>query len=453
MAPDSQLDYRFGWRWLLPIVRGEQILLLGFSAEDAAFWKRILVTASVTDDASKGTLWLVNGQSPDCVAGLDTAHLRRLCVLGSGKVVAAWRGWMVGRFAEICDYALLPSGNPRVLVPLGKIDWVIQGLALHRPGRRVARAAVALLKVLARVGIVRPLRARMLCIGSKDVGIPPQGLGQAGLASSDIGAPRRFALYLGTQDDNRKTVILPLGGRRQVILKQGQSPQAQASIRNEADALRAMGQTSLSAQVPVLFDLEDRDGQVTLHQEYRPRQPKPAQVMQRAAVDFLVELSLQGRRIQPLGDVLHQAGLMTECEARAAGLEAYAWLRERLDSMAVAGELVVGHRSHGDFAPWNFAWTAKGFFVFDWEESQPWDVALGDAFYTVLAPAVHVARSPEIAAVESDALALAAEVLERAGLGIGNIRIYWGAWLLHRMSRKPDPISEQLLERLVAAWQ
>jgi hypothetical protein len=453
VAPDSQLDYRFGWRWLLPIVRGEQILLLGFSAEDAAFWKRILLTASVTDDASKGTLWLVNGQWPDCVAGLDTAHLRHLCVLGSGKVVAAWRGWMGGRFSEICDYALLPSGNPRVLVPLGKIDWVIQGLALHRPGRRVARAAVALLKVLARVGIVRPLRARMLCIASQDVGIPPQGLGQAGLASSDIGAPRRFALYLGTQDDNRKTVILPLGGRRQAILKQGQSPQAQTAIRNEADALRAMGQTSLSAQVPALFDLVDRDGQVTLHQEYRPRQPMPAQAMRRAGVDFLVELSRQGRSIRPLGDVLHQSGLMTADEARAAGQEAYAWLRERLDSMAVAGESVWGHRSHGDFAPWNFAWTAKGFFVFDWEESQPWDVALGDAFYAVLAPAVHVVRSTEIAVVESDALALAAELVERAGLRIGNVRLYWGVWLLRRMSRKPDPIFEQLLERLVAAWQ
>ena len=164
---NSDLDYLFGWRYLLPAVRGDQFLLLGFSADELAFWKQVLVGATVTDDASNATVLLINRLSPDCTAGLELTQLRSLCVVGSGKCVAAWRRWMNNRFEEIIDYALLPPSSPRVVVPLGKNDWVVQGLALHRPGRRLLRIVVALLKVLARVGIDYPLRACMLCIAKK----------------------------------------------------------------------------------------------------------------------------------------------------------------------------------------------------------------------------------------------------------------------------------------------
>jgi hypothetical protein len=164
-------------------------------------------------------------------------------------------------------------------------------------------------------------------------------------------------------------------------------------------------------------------------------------------------LSKLYRSNRPLASVLEPSNLLTSSEVAAAGQAAYAVVRDRLDALAAKGAVVWGHRSHGDFAPWNCTWTAKGFFVFDWEESREWDVALGDAFYFVVAPAVHIARSPNPQAVESTALALAGDVAKEAGPPIGDIRIYWALWLLQRMGRQPAPLYGRLLERLAASWQ
>ena len=60
MELDPKLDNRFTWRWLLPIVRGDQVLLLGFAEHELAFWKQALMDAAVTEDSAKATLWLGN---------------------------------------------------------------------------------------------------------------------------------------------------------------------------------------------------------------------------------------------------------------------------------------------------------------------------------------------------------------------------------------------------------
>ena len=138
---------------------------------------------------------------------------------------------------------------------------------------------------------------------------------------------------------------------------------------------------------------------------------------------------------------------MTSSEARALGQTAYAQVREFLDRQVASRATIWGHRSHGDFAPWNCSWTTKGFFVFDWEQSLSWDVALGDAFYFILGPIVSADRSPKLAVVESDALALAATVVGSADLDIEDIRVYWVLWLLRRMKQKPSVLYERLLER------
>jgi hypothetical protein len=451
LSPD--LDNRFGWRWLLPLHDNDQLALIGFTDHEVAFWKQALSVTPVTADAAAATVWVVQDNPPIRVFRFATANLHTVCVVGSRSVVAEWQKWMGERFANVHDYALLPPGNPRVVVPLGVSDWVVQALALHRPGRASARLVVKLLKILARAGFDLPLRSRMVCIGSNSASVLPQGAWQAGLELNGAGDPKAFALYLGTPNENRKTVILPLGGARQVILKCGESPKAQAAIRNEAAALNALCQTPLASQVPALQDVVEHGNHVTLCLEYRERQTISKAGLKRAVVAFLSGLSKLDKSNRPLASVLGQSNLLTSSEARRTGQVAYAEVRDRLDALAAMVATVWGHRSHGDFAPWNCAWTVKGFFVFDWEESRVWDVALGDAFYFAVAPAVHVARSPNPQAVESTALALAGGVTKDAGLPVGDIRIYWALWLLQCTGRQPSPLYGRLLERLAASWQ
>ncbi len=430
MALDLELDRRFAWRWLLTVVRGDCVLLLGFDAHEAAFLTRALVHADVTEDARAANVLLVNGLRPECAAGLDFLQLRSLAVVARGNVVSAWHHWMAGRFAHVSNYALLAPTTPRLIVPLGKRDWTIAGLALHRPGRSIARVAMAVLTVLARVGIEQPLRGNMVCIANMDVNLPHHGARLTGLDHSSTNSSQTYALYLGTPDANRKTVILPLNGVRTVILKHGDSPIARAALRNEASALQAMSQTSLAAQVPLLCDVVDRDGSVTLRQEYRSRQRMGSARLNRAAVEFLGELSRQGRCSRPLAEVLSQPGLMSVSEARAQGHAAYARVRDHLDVLAAKRTMIWGHRSHGDFAPWNVSWTTKGFFVFDWEASQTWCEAFCDAFYFVVAPELHVKKRTDPTRTINKALKMAANVAKRGGFEGADLTICFALWIL-----------------------
>lgn len=447
METDRQLDYRYGWRWLLPLRDKEQVALIGFSDGEVAFWQQALSGIVITDHAVMATVWVVQDRPLRDLPNCDPPPLHTICFIGSRSVVATWRKGLAGRFAEIHDYALLPPHNPRVVIPLGVSDWTIQALALHRPGRRRARLVVSLLKFLARIGFDRPLRSRTLCIASQTANALPQGARHAGLDLNRTGAPQDFALYLGNPNDHRKTVILPVGGAQQTLLKCGTLPKAQAALRNEAAALKILSQTRLAAQVPALLDVVEQGQQLTLYQEYRARQALSKARLKRAAVAFLSELSRLERRRRPLAEVLEQADILTGDAARATGQTAYAAVREHLDVLAVAGATVWGHRSHGDFAPWNCAWTVKGFFVFDWEESREWDVALGDAFYFVVAPAILIARSPNPQAVESQALALASAVAKTADLPVGELRVNWMLWLLQRMNQHPTPFYGALLKQ------
>lgn len=457
------LDYLFGWRYLLPVVRGDQFLLLGFSADELAFWKLVLIDATVTDDASKATVWLINQLSPACIAGLEITHLRSLCVVGSGKDIAAWHRWMGDRFEEVCDYALLPSSCSRVVVPLGKNDWVVQGLALHRPGRWLLRVIIALLKALARAGIDHPLRARMLCIAKKDIGTPSSRPDLAGLVLSSIGTPQSFALYLGTPNDNRKTVVLPLGDRSpSVILKVAETQKPKSALQNEARALIAMSMTSLAEQVPKLIGLDETDARLTLAQEFRQRHSVGRAHMSHAVGSFLAELSEIDRKQVGLADCLVRAGdsvcpKMGTCLSPAF-VEVASSLYTRLRALANEGKQVCLHRSHGDFAPWNCVWTDRGLFVFDWEESRDQDLALGDAFYYVLSPFVHVYKNPDAGIALVTAIQFASDMVKRSGLCTDSaphceteVRVYLALWLLGRL--KLSPFYGELAVRLERSWK
>lgn len=449
-----ELDYRFGWRWLLPLMDGDKVFLQGFSEEEEIFWRNVLWSGSVTVDAAEATVLIVSEVSPPLPPhNIKFPHIRSLCVVGSSPIVNTWRCWLADSFSDLKEYSLIPSTSPRLVVPLDNAKCIVKALRLHQPGRLIPRLGVSLVRILARFGIkLAPLRLRMLFIASKDYGIPPQGARQAKLDLNSSGRSVNFALYIGSLGLDRKTVILPLEDMPGTILKHGSSVEAQAALQNESNALRAMSLTPLAMHVPALFNMTVACGQTTLHQEYRPRKPMAASSLKSFAAQFLGKLSREGLKLRPLKEVLMEYSLMTSSEARERGQPAYAQILEILNMQAASRVMVLGHRSHGDFAPWNCSWTAKGFFVFDWEHSLSWDVALGDAFYFVLSTYVAANRLPNLAIVESDALTLASTVVYHAKLESSEIKLYWAIWLLRRMNQKPTVLYEKLLERLARSF-
>jgi hypothetical protein len=452
MALDPDLDYAFGWRWLLPIAEGDSVWLSGFTDPEVAFWRQVLPDGAISPVARSASCWLVKERAPIVENRNDIAQLRTLCFVGSGSIAARWARWSAEHLPLVREYALLPPANPRVVVTLGKTKWVVCGLDLHRPGRLFARLVVAILKRLVLVGVDWPLRRRMVLIATDSTGWVPQGARLAGIDMVLPSAPNAFALYLGLAKDDRKTVILPLGEGQNTLFKQGASSLAKAALRNEAAALRVLQQTPLAAQVPSLVGLTETDGLASLEQEYRRRRPASIESTTAAAADFLSTLSTIDRTALPLAVVLN--GLKSDKHIdRLLCLKSAAALLTSLETLATdRGVTVLGNRSHGDFAPWNCAWSEQGFFVYDWEESRPWDTALGDAFYYAVATALHVEQNPNPAHVESRAFAFVKKVMAGRDFLISDTRMYWSLWLLDRYIVHPAALYEQLIDRVAASW-
>lgn len=445
----SKLDYRFGWRWLLPSCSGQETVYFGLNHEEQKWWIQNLAKhcLKATSSTAEGCLIALDHYDiSSFVDSLSAMSPRWICAWGTGLNVNRLRN-SLGEFGSIREYALLPAGRPRVVVPLSSSKHVIAGLRLHRPGRWLAQLGLLAAHGLAKFGYLGLVRQRVLLVATRSPGYPI-GVVHAKLNTHSLNEQFDYVLYLGTPDDNRKTVVLPLGDvPPDVILKVAESPKARVAVENEAQVLRDLAVTPLAHQVPKLIRVEQTDFSITLYQEYRHRVRIAAVSMNRASIDFLVVMSRQGRYARPLADVLAQSDLMTATRARAAKKIAYARIRDYLDTLAAEGEIVLGHRSHGDFAPWNCTWTKQGFFVFDWEKSQSWDVALGDAFYFAIASAVCVAHSQSAQAVEAKAFKFAMSLAKEINLSIRDIRVYWLIWLLQRTSCQSTTFYDQLLEQ------
>lgn len=449
---NALLDYRFGWRWLLPYVPGQTLYLAGFDAVEQAFWQESFSSAEWVREADQAVGLIVDadataarGRTEGLLAGLPCTAVQWVAAAGTGKETSRWRRHLTTEFDVIHEYGLLPASTPRLVIPLSKPSHAVAALGLHRPGRWSARLVARLAAAMAQFGVSFPLRRRVLLIASRSPSPWPIGASQAGAPVYLSGTGWDFALYLGTPDGNRKTVALPLGGwAAEALIKMGESPQARQAIKNEAAALSYLAKAaphpgcSLARQVPQMRGLVENEHGAALYQEYRPRLKVDEDVLEAAVIDFLAQLSTIERRTRPLHEVL--AGMTAAGDAEggggkdgAASRSLWSWLHRRAEE----GVTVYEHRSHGDFAPWNCAWTKQGLFVFDWEESRPRALAFGDAFYFALAPAVHVAGKFDPAQAQAKALRLAEQVAKRGGIKAPVIPVHFALWLLAREMSHP----------------
>jgi len=486
----SLLDYRFAWRCLLPAElianAGVQLRLWGFAEEEEEFWRDWFGQQSrhmKVERGEGGQVQLVDAQRCEKLEQPSPAELARadlVVVLADRAQSRKWHHLLSEAFPKVREFALLPRGNPRVVVPLGQRRHTLAGLDLHRPGRWLARAGIGVARGLAAIGQLSLLRGRVLLIAERKLGAVPTCAAQAGPAKTAYSQPsHEFALYLGTPGDNRKTVMLPLGlCPPTLILKTGTTSRARASLYNEAMTLAALAGTPLAGQVPRLLGQQTCADTLTLQQEFRPRRRVAKARQETAVVDFLSQLAGLSARPVALGELLAalptqlrnlengrtHARLNAELPAALLGgsalavryrhneaaASAYLALRARLGSLDAQGEIAWVQRTHGDFAPWNCAWSDDGLFVYDWEDSRDSGLALSDAFYYATAPALFLRRKPRAAATLAAALALAKRVAVASPTSL-NVHIQLALWLLEQAGKAA--FYDKLLIELSQSWK
>jgi len=448
------LSFRFGWRWLLPVQIGSICRLYGFSAEEEQFWMRALPDLIWSSSGAGAEVLLV--EADHCVRGSTPSNeeiksARVVCVVASRLYARRWHAVLKDSFERIQEYGLLPSSRPRVVVPLASSQQAVTALGLHRPGRWTARLVLRIARALAGVGSLAMLRGRVLIIATQGPDLVPRGATQANLMSRRDANAMDFALYLGTADDNRKTIVLPMGtSAPHTILKVAETQQARCALQSEAAALAALASSHIKRYVPKLQGLVVGKDALTLFQEYRQRRQVDQSQMDTAVISFLGQLSLLNRQTMPVSTLLD--AVPSDAVVRLPDEVEPAWraLRANLQLLAESGAELWVHRTHGDFAPWNCAWTDQGLFVYDWEESGDAGLALGDAFYYAISLPLLLQRKVVAAKTLQAALRLADKVAEASGMALDS-RPYLALWLLGRVG-KAD-LYDELIVLLERCWR
>lgn len=289
-----------------------------------------------------------------------------------GKNFSEYPSKDLRRYAATRVYGLLPPENPRLVLPLDNRTQLLRGLAMHKPGRTSARMILLVLRCLATIGITTPLARRKLIVHR---GTP---------ANADVDA--ESILYLGTEDSDRKTTIL--SPKLDEISKYGKGELAKAALLQEANTLTALHNTVVASHVPKLLSFGPMGNGKLLRQEYRVPRLATQNWLEAEAAHFLTKLSEVNRETR---------------------------------------DGIPGHLCHGDFAPWNMIRSQDGLFVFDWERGRDWAPALTDAFYFILAPALHV-RLDRLAKVARNALRFGRRVARAIGLDEDMTPILWQLW-------------------------
>ena len=215
----------------------------------------------------------------------------------------------------------LPAAKPRVWIDLSSAASKRAGLAMHSPGRAVLRLAVKIIGWFAWLPIEKILHCPVRRFEELD--------GHE-VVEKVVGTSIEYlTLYMGNDSAKSKLTVLvrvrdERGGMRDVIVKLGKTPEAAEAIRNEANVLRKLMASPLSAQVPVVQGDVGSEGVWTWSvQSVLPKGKSPVR-LQKEHYEFLSELKRLGI-------------------------------------------------SHGDFAPWNCSIVGGKLCVWDWEDAGQWE--------------------------------------------------------------------------------
>ena len=304
---ESALDFRFGWRWLLPLSTCRTVQLVGFSPEEKSYWESLFPFSGPICRRQPAELFIIKydgGGASFNPNSFDFSKARFLALVGPGKQATSWRRTLRESFPLVREYCLLPSENPRVVVPLSSFMATKAALDLHRPGRWVARFGVQTAKIMARFEIYTLLRQRVLLIASQNQKSQTGGSRFSAQSKRNSSPEIDYALYLGSPNSNRKTVVLPINsGGPSSILKIAETTKAKLALSNEADVLEKLAHSQISSYIPRSEGLVETEGALYLYQEYRSRKPVTARQMDLEVTTFLGLLSQIESRPLPLSSV------------------------------------------------------------------------------------------------------------------------------------------------------
>lgn len=382
MVP-AQIDYQLAWRWLVPVPGVCRVTTHGLpDGAEELFPVELRDSAATAGKSPIGSV-LVADLRGQAVGRLDTSGQDAVCVVLPGVAVSSLEKSLGPEWQCRLMYGLIPAGSPRLAIPLSSGRVAREGLQLHRPGRLLARLMVSALLLLARVGVLAPLKKQVLLIASRSCNDEPLGLWAGGQGEGASLWDDEYAVYFGVSGPDRKTVALRINKTSRELIKTGFGEAPCAALQAEHAALLAMARTTLSGNVPAVKEFVCVDASAALTQEYRRRRFIPRWRYRSAVANFLGQLAEVDSRTIGLSEWL-------ERQVRDGLVGPLLDLSELLERKASSGVSIRMHREHGDFAPWNVSWDGRRLFVFDWERSVPEAPALFDAFYFVAAPALHV---------------------------------------------------------------
>ena len=225
----------------------------------------------------------------------------------------------------------IPAAKPRVWIDLSSAASKRAGLAMHSPGRKVLRWAVKVLGWFAWLPIEKIVNGPVKRFDELD--------GHEVVEKAVGTIIEHLTFYMGNDSAKSKLTLLvrvrdERGGLRDEIVKLGKTPEAEKAMRNEAEVLKKLKNSLLSAQVPIVQGDVESEGVWTWSvQSVLPKGNSPVR-MQKAHYEFLNELKKLGI-------------------------------------------------SHGDFAPWNCSIVGGKLYVWDWEDAGKWEDGKDEMWFKV----------------------------------------------------------------------
>jgi len=283
--------------------------------------------------------------------------------------------------------------------------------------------------------------------------VDSQGL--TGWLSDVLGYPiLDLAVYAGSNSPRRKITALAIaeGGNPDVIVKIADTELGADAIRQEAEALQAIAESSLAGHAPRLIAQGSWNRYVVQIQEAISGDGR-AQMPHLTGVhfEFLAGLSRLDRTRIPCRETriwrdlkLRTAGMPLQPASSTARLAL-----DRVFSPTFADLPVTCHRTHGDFAPWNIKLHRGRLLAYDWADSQSAGLALSDLFHFLFRQASLVGPWRGAQSLLRSMMRSASTLVGMAALPETHIRPALLLWALQEYVKQSSSHMEEVVGRIV----
>ncbi len=344
-------------------------------------------------------------------------------------------GFTAAGFKHMRQYAALPSGKPKLFIPLATRLARSRALRFHIPGSLKARIGLLLARSLSSLGMSHHLSRRRIRLHARDKSAFDKG-GLLEWISCRLGRTfQELVLYSGSGRTHTKITALAIADRggNDVVVRIADSEAGLRAVERESEALRAIHSSGLSGQVPRPLAEGWWNSYYLLVQEGRLTSANRQEIrLTEHHLGFLRKLSRIGTKILPFGETRQWKELKkwSESDQSADIPTPLGRILNKVLSGDTAANPLVLHRTHGDFAPWNIKTGNDRLFVYDWEESQPDGLALTDAFHFLFRQASLVGPWPGAAQMVLRLYGETETLCRPEGPGLADRGTYLQIWIL-----------------------